>query len=118
MMMMELRIVPLLLLIAALFLSSFGVAAYDKTSCVPRPHETENNYPDPDPEAPERFFVTILTTASDEPFKMEVVRSWSPLGVDRFYALILDHYYDCSTFFRVVPSRSLYTSNEESNSAD
>ena len=34
---------------------------------------------------------------------LEVIRDWSPLGVDRFYQLIQDNYYDCGAFFRVVP---------------
>lgn len=34
---------------------------------------------------------------------MEVHRSWAPIGVDRFWSLLKDHYYDCAAFFRVVP---------------
>ena len=56
--------------------------------------------------APESFVVNFFTdapTENNEPIKMEVTRSWSPQGVDRFYALILDNYYQCAAFFRVVP---------------
>jgi cyclophilin family peptidyl-prolyl cis-trans isomerase len=33
--------------------------------------------------------------------QLKVVRAWSPYGVDRFYQLIKDNYYDCAAFFRV-----------------
>eukprot|EP00532_Pseudo-nitzschia_australis_P000528 CAMPEP_0168195144 /NCGR_PEP_ID=MMETSP0139_2-20121125/19669_1 /TAXON_ID=44445 /ORGANISM="Pseudo-nitzschia australis, Strain 10249 10 AB" /LENGTH=306 /DNA_ID=CAMNT_0008118919 /DNA_START=203 /DNA_END=1123 /DNA_ORIENTATION=+ len=34
----------------------------------------------------------------------EVNRTWAPLGVDRFYALAKDNYYNCAALFRVVPN--------------
>jgi cyclophilin family peptidyl-prolyl cis-trans isomerase len=39
---------------------------------------------------------------------MQFHRSWSPYGVDRLYQLILDHYFDCAVFFRVVPGTYIY----------
>ena len=64
-----------------------------------------------DPRAPDYFRVSFGTTvvndattsAAAEPIVMEVNRSWAPIGADRFYALIADHYYDDAAFFRVVP---------------
>jgi peptidyl-prolyl cis-trans isomerase A (cyclophilin A) len=57
----------------------------------------------PDPVAPSNFTVTWKTTASETPVVIEVTRSWSPVGVDRFYQLLRDNYLDCAAFFRVVP---------------
>lgn len=34
---------------------------------------------------------------------LEVTRAWAPLGVDRFYALLQDGFYNEAAFFRVVP---------------
>jgi peptidyl-prolyl cis-trans isomerase A (cyclophilin A) len=55
--------------------------------------------------APDTFKVRFFTdvTGTNEPIEMEVTRSWAPLGVDRFYSLIQDNYYECAAFFRVVP---------------
>jgi len=56
--------------------------------------------------APDSFkvrFFTDLSAYSSEPIEMEITRSWAPLGVDRFYSLIQDNYYECAAFFRVVP---------------
>ena len=50
---------------------------------------------------PETFQVLFMTTAGD--FTVEVTRSWSPAGVDRFHELVTSGYYDGCTFFRVVP---------------
>jgi peptidyl-prolyl cis-trans isomerase A (cyclophilin A) len=60
-------------------------------------------YPESDPVAPDTFTVVWNTTVSTQPIVLEVIREWSPLGVDRFYQLIQDNYYDCAAFFRVVP---------------
>lgn len=52
-------------------------------------------------EAPESFNVRFSTTAGD--VVVEVHRSWAPRGVDRFYNLVIHHYFDGDAFFRVVP---------------
>ena len=54
-------------------------------------------------QAPDIFNVRWKTTAAEEDIVVEVYREWSPLGADRFYQLILDNYYNCGAFFRVVP---------------
>lgn len=79
-----------------------ALAQNDKASCQPGAH----NFPSqsPDPIAPDTFRVTWRTTASEDPIVLEVMREWAPLGVDRFYQLVLDNYYNCAAFFRVVPN--------------
>jgi len=49
--------------------------------------------------APEEFRVIMRTTKGS--IVMELHRSWSPRGVDRFYNLIRNGYYDDSRFFRI-----------------
>ena len=61
----------------------------------------------PDPEvlalpAPEQFKALFVTTKGD--FVIDVKRYFSPKGVDRFYYLITNGYYDGNRFFRVVPN--------------
>lgn len=51
--------------------------------------------------APENYEVKFKTTRGD--FTIQVTRSWSPLGADRFYNLVKGHFYDNTAFFRVVP---------------
>jgi len=57
------------------------------------------------PQAPEVFQVEIQTTieAHGGRILLEVTRAWAPLGVDRFYALLQDGFYNEAAFFRVVP---------------
>ena len=62
----------------------------------------------PDPIAPASFFASFGTNATDSdglytPIVLEVRREWAPKGVDRFFSLLQDRYYDNSGFFRVVP---------------
>jgi len=45
----------------------------------------------------------ILNDQPAPPIVLEVTRSWAPLGVDRFYALVQDGYYNQAALFRVVP---------------
>ena len=52
-------------------------------------------------QAPERFHVKFETSKGD--IVMEVVREWAPRGVDRFYELVEEKFYDGSRFFRVRP---------------
>ena len=51
--------------------------------------------------APEVWKAKFTTTKGD--VVIEVTRAWAPLGVDRFYNLVKNHYYDGATFFRVLP---------------
>ena len=51
--------------------------------------------------APEEFDVTFTTTKGD--FVVHVIRSWAPLGVDRFYNLVKHHFFTDAPFFRIVP---------------
>jgi peptidyl-prolyl cis-trans isomerase A (cyclophilin A) len=50
--------------------------------------------------APDSFKVKFKTTKGD--FIVEVKREWSPRGVDRFYNLIINGYYNNASFFRVI----------------
>ena len=96
------------------FFLSFFVRSFS-ISCDPKYQEIKNPSPLPDPRAPESFTVQFFISSSTssslfkneenlEPIVLYVNRSWSPLGVDRFYSLIQDNYYNCAAFFRVVPN--------------
>ena len=52
-------------------------------------------------QAPETFQAKFETSAGD--FIIDVVRAWTPHGVDRFYNLVRLGFYDECRFFRVVP---------------
>lgn len=55
----------------------------------------------PEP-APDSFLVTFQTNKGR--IVVQAVRSWSPHGVDRFYTLVNDRFYDGVKFFRVLPN--------------
>lgn len=105
-----------------------GGFSYDKLKCVPGPHGVNRTA---ESRAPSTFGVRFAVTASTNKrslmrsiagtsqedrfgsFEVQLNRTWAPIGVDRFYQLVLDNYYDCAAFFRVVPgtyilSRFLY----------
>lgn len=52
--------------------------------------------------APDQFQARFETTSG--PFVVEIHREWAPLGADRFYNLVLNGFFDDTTFFRVVPN--------------
>jgi peptidyl-prolyl cis-trans isomerase A (cyclophilin A) len=54
------------------------------------------------PQAPATYRVRFETSRG--PLVVEAIRSWSPLGVDRFYQLVKSGFFDYNRFFRVVPS--------------
>jgi cyclophilin family peptidyl-prolyl cis-trans isomerase len=54
----------------------------------------------PDVAVPDSFVVAFETTRGR--FDVMARSQWGPAGVDRFYQLVNDHYYDNSGFFRVV----------------
>ncbi len=49
-----------------------------------------------------KFSVEFDTTVGK--FTIEVNRTWSPIGADRFYKLVKDDFYTNAGFFRVVPN--------------
>jgi peptidyl-prolyl cis-trans isomerase A (cyclophilin A) len=51
-------------------------------------------------QAPATYRVKFDT--SKGPFVVEVHRDWAPIGVDRFYNLVKNGFYDNARFFRVV----------------
>jgi peptidyl-prolyl cis-trans isomerase A (cyclophilin A) len=51
--------------------------------------------------APEVYEVKFVTTAGE--FTLQVTRAWAPNGADRFYNLVRHHFYDGTSFFRVLP---------------
>jgi peptidyl-prolyl cis-trans isomerase A (cyclophilin A) len=52
--------------------------------------------------APDLFRVKFTTTHGD--FVVEVHRAWAPLGVDRFYNLVVNNFFTDAAFFRYVPN--------------
>jgi peptidyl-prolyl cis-trans isomerase A (cyclophilin A) len=52
-------------------------------------------------QAPSVFEAKFVTSKGD--FIVEVARSWSPRGADRFYNLVKYHFFDGAAFFRIVP---------------
>ena len=50
--------------------------------------------------APDSFDVSMLTTKGE--MIVRARRNWSPLGVDRFYVLAKNQYFDSVAFFRTV----------------
>jgi len=51
--------------------------------------------------APNTYKAQFATTKGS--FVVTVTRSWAPLGADRFYNLVLNHFYDNQPIFRVLP---------------
>lgn len=50
---------------------------------------------------PDSFRVTFATSRGT--FVVQSVRAWSPDGVDRFYALASEGFFDDNRFYRVIP---------------
>ena len=62
--------------------------------------ETLKNPANATEKAPETFKVKFNTTKGD--FTLEINRSWSPLGADRFYNLVKAGFFTDLAFFRVI----------------
>jgi peptidyl-prolyl cis-trans isomerase A (cyclophilin A) len=52
--------------------------------------------------APDSFSVAFQTSKGS--FVVRAVRAWAPRGVDRFYFLASNHFYDGTKFFRNLPN--------------
>jgi peptidyl-prolyl cis-trans isomerase A (cyclophilin A) len=53
-------------------------------------------------QAPDSFRVTFETSRGN--IVVAVHRDWAPRGVDQFYALVQNHFFDENRFFRVLPN--------------
>lgn len=72
-----------------------------KRECVPGVHSFSTT---DTAKAPDQFTVRLRTSADlKNDISINIFRDWSPVGADRFYQLMLDNYYNCAAFFRVVP---------------
>jgi peptidyl-prolyl cis-trans isomerase A (cyclophilin A) len=93
----------LLGLLSALALASLGFAADDAKPAAEKKTETPG-FADPSKlteKAPESFKAKFTTTKGA--FTIEVTRSQSPNGADRFYNLVKSGYFQDVSFFRVIP---------------
>lgn len=50
--------------------------------------------------APDSFDVEMITTKG--PMLIRVRRNWSPIGADRFFSLVRNHYFDSVAFHRTI----------------
>jgi peptidyl-prolyl cis-trans isomerase A (cyclophilin A) len=81
------------------FLGASAVAVACSTSYRPAPL-TEPTDPRFVVVGPDSFDVNMVTTKG--PMLVRVRRDWSPLGADRFYALVRNHYFDSVAFHRTI----------------
>jgi peptidyl-prolyl cis-trans isomerase A (cyclophilin A) len=101
----EMRFVPLtihhvhlmlaMILLLGLLLSNLEAGEGEKGSPLLQPRSATMTQP-----APATFKAKFQTSQGD--FVVEAQRDWAPLGVDRFYNLVKNGYYDGVCFFRVI----------------
>jgi peptidyl-prolyl cis-trans isomerase A (cyclophilin A) len=75
-------------------------AATARKSTAPKSSASLLDPPSLKEQAPAVFKAKFTTTQGD--FVVEVTRAWAPLGADRFYNLVKNHFYDATAFFRVI----------------
>jgi hypothetical protein len=94
------------------------------SSCTPRHGNRGVNQ---EVTAPDLFLAQLRVQSSDgvsarvsDTVVLQVNRSWSPIGADHFYALLLDGYYSCAAFTYINASRAYaqlsYSATAEYNS--
>src|SRR5215203_945304 len=85
-------------------LFAIALAACDKKTEAPDTSTAASPRPSVDSvateTAPEVFQVQFETTKGT--FVVESHRAWAPIGVDRFYTLVHNGFYDGTRFFRVI----------------
>jgi len=76
------------------------VVAIGAASCQYSPFGCRQEGPDPKNPAPDSFRVSFETSKGR--FDVMARKSWAPIGVDHFYTILQNKYYDDVRFFRVV----------------
>jgi peptidyl-prolyl cis-trans isomerase A (cyclophilin A) len=64
------------------------------------PFSCREEAPDPKKPAPDSFRVAFQTSRGQ--FDVMARKAWAPIGVDRFYTLVQNKYFDDVRFFRVI----------------
>lgn len=77
--------------------AAVAIVAAAGSGCAPSWHSA---HPDANIAVPDSFVVRFETSRG--PVDVMARRSWAPIGVDRFYTLVQNRYYDEARFFRVV----------------
>jgi len=86
---------------AALFCGCASVLVLAQQVEAPSNYERLLNPANLTEKAPDNFQAKFETTKGT--FVIQVRRNWAPNGVDRFYNLVKNGYYDNCRFFRVIP---------------
>jgi cyclophilin family peptidyl-prolyl cis-trans isomerase len=92
------RELPIKLLIILAVLTSILAAASDQNEKLNR-HLLQPDSPEMNKRAPDASRVRLETTKGT--IRLEMRREWSPHGVDRFYNLVRNGYYDNTAVFRI-----------------
>jgi peptidyl-prolyl cis-trans isomerase A (cyclophilin A) len=88
-------------LVAALCLSAVAIACAKDSPPSERSDSTARAPSSAATPAPDSFRVAFETTRGN--FVVDVIRAWSPRGVDRFHELVNAGYFTDVAFFRVLP---------------
>lgn len=76
-----------------------GVAEAETGTCTP---VYKNQPVNQEVTAPDFFEARLTMLGFDNPIVIQVNRTWSPVGVDHFYALLRDGYFDCAAFYLIM----------------
>jgi peptidyl-prolyl cis-trans isomerase A (cyclophilin A) len=88
-------------LVAALCVSVIAIACAEDSPPSERPDSAARAPSSAATQAPDSFRVAFETTRGN--FVVDVIRAWSPRGVDRFHELVSAGYFTDVAFFRVLP---------------